>query len=127
MGKMKKDDVIEALAKTGVPFDVNADYNDLYKLLKSKDVPVDPTKTEQPGNQSTSVIEEPTEIRIVSKMKKGNNYVNDAYRNERDQDALRAQIGRREYRGRIVMIVTTKYMEVDEDRNLVTIMVVHLK
>ncbi len=66
-------------------------------------------------------------ITVRNVMRKRNHYVNPAYRLERDEAETAKITSQRQYKGKIEKVVTTKYMEVNADGDLVTEIAVHLK
>ncbi len=116
MARMKKVKLIEALMNIeGLQFDENAEYNDLYALLKEQELI---------GNVPT---EPAASIRIVSKIQKRNTFLANSVRDERDAVVLLAEIGKREHKGKIKRITTIKEMDVDESGFWITTFIIDLK
>lgn len=125
MPRMKKKEVIAAInAFPGKEDITDGKYNDLCNLLKmlqGGDVePKPPILLEQ------SVAKSP-QIRFESRIPKRNMFLADAIRDERDAIALRAELTKREHKGKIKTVTTVKHMDITENGDWLTEFIIDLK
>lgn len=118
---LKKIDVIAELKKRGAVFNQDTiSWNELRALYKATTPPCPrATPPEEPAA--------PTGFRLESKIRKRNTFLGDAVRDERDKEVLHAEIGKRQYKGKIKTVTTIKHMDVTEDGFWLTEFVVDLK
>lgn len=133
MAKKRKKQVIEELKAIGIEFNPKAKYKDLCELLRTvssapSSLP-EPTISKERAEKrgDTPVCRKGNQITIVNKIPKRNTFLADSVRDERDAEKLRAEIGKREHKGKIKRITTVKEMEVSKDGFWVTEFVIDLK
>ena len=111
MARMKKNEVIDALNAKGVEIPDGMGYNDLCKLLK--------------GSGDEPVIK-PRQIKLTNKIPKRRMFLADSIRNERDTEFLNRELRKREHKGKVTKVVTTKHYDVI-DGNWLTEFIIDLK
>ncbi len=107
-------ELVERAKKIGFTLEQIATYTDPEKLKMACD--------------NIKPLEQPvTQIKLTSKIPKRNTFLPDAYRDERDAEVLRGEIGKREHKGKIKTIITIKQMDVSSDGFWITEFTIDLK
>lgn len=114
---MKKVEIIEKLKELKAKFDPSAHHSTLGALLRK----LTSGAPEEVEPKDSKVI------KLQSVIRRRNSYVNPVFRREKADAVLNKVIGARQYKGKIEKVVTTVYMEVNDNDELVTEMTVHLK